>query len=96
MKTISDFKRKMVKDVIVNTKLYHTDKDGNLQLVREYGPRKVTIVQSNSFALETMQPGKDKPVNSWCEWPKKNEFNPIDENTAEIIFGWGKLIYTFQ
>lgn len=95
MKTVADFKRKMVKGAAVHTLLYWNDNNGKPKLQRDFGTRKVTIVQSNSFALETTQPGKPEPVDSWCEWPKKTEFKPIDENKAEIYFQGGKLIYEF-
>lgn len=50
-----------------------------------FGVRKISIVQSNSFALETLREGKQ--VNSWCEYPKAKDFEIIDENTAAIYWG---------
>jgi len=83
----------MTKGATVKTQLFRNDKDGNLQLCRDYGPRKVSITQTNSFALETETP--EGMVNSWCAWPKKNEFVPLGDNKAEIHFQGGKLIYEF-
>lgn len=49
------------------------------------GIRKISKVQSNSFALETIRNGEN--VDSWCEYPKAKDFEIIDENTAAIYWG---------
>jgi hypothetical protein len=90
MKTVADFKRKMIVGVKVNSKLYWL-KDGNWQQVNEWANRECTISQSNSFALTV----PNKKESSWCDWPKKDEFFVIDSNTVEIISFGSKLVYTF-
>jgi hypothetical protein len=94
MKSIADFKRRMVVGAKVSTLLYYKDQDGNLQLQHNYGIRTVTVHQSNSFALATPKTNGEV-VNSWCNWPKKSEFKVIDSNTVEIHFDSGKLVYSF-
>lgn len=94
MKTVADFKRKMILGAKVNSSLYWVDRATNeLKQVNELKDREVTIVQSNSFALSMEKGGKQ--VNSWCDWPKRDQFKVIDENTAECIFEGGKLVYQF-
>ncbi len=95
MKTIADFKRKMIKGAKVNSTLYHV-RNGVETLAMVAKDREVTVSQSNSFALTV--PGKyknGKQVSSWCDWPKTAEFSVINENTAQITFGFGRLIYEF-
>lgn len=62
MKTVADFKRRLV----VGAKLHavrHTDND------RDLGIREVSIVQSRSFALSTTKT-TGEVTDSWCEYPK--------------------------
>jgi hypothetical protein len=94
MKTIADFKRRMTKGTKVNSTLYHRDKEGNETLALDLRDRVVTVSQSNSFAMTV--PGKfenGKQVSSWCNWPKSSEFSIINENTIQINFSFGRLIY---
>lgn len=93
MKTISDFKRKMVIGAKLNSSLFFKDKDGKYVQQNALFNRECKIVQSNSFALTMETPEGIK--NSWCNWPKKDEFVPIDENKVEIVWEGGKLIYEF-
>lgn len=95
MKTIADFKRKMIKGAKVNSTLYHV-RAGVETLAMIAKDRECTVSQSNSFALTV--PGKfdnGKQVSSWCDWPKTGEFTVINENTAQITFSFGRLIYEF-
>lgn len=94
MKTIADFKKRMVIGAKVETTLYHINKQtGEYVLAREYGERTVTKHQNNSFALATVTP--DGIKDSWCDWPKKVEFAAIDKDTIQISFTFGKLLYKF-
>lgn len=93
MKTIADFKLKMIKGAKVDSKLFWK-KNGEWQQVNDLKDREVTIVQSNSFALSINKDGKI--VNGWCDWPKSNQFTVIDENTAQIENNNIRLIYKFQ
>jgi hypothetical protein len=94
MKTVADFKRNMQVGAKVNSFLFWADKEGNMQQQNAQLDRECTISQSNSFALTAVN-SKGETVNSWCDWPKKAEFTPIDDNKAEIHFQGGKLIYEF-
>lgn len=90
----------MLPGAIVKTLLFRADDKAEFQLVGDFGKREVSISQSNSFALKTQKPSTGEIVNSWCDWPKKNEFVPIDNNTAAIVQFEGtrdglKLIYQF-
>jgi hypothetical protein len=80
----------------VKSQLFWNDKDGKLTLVRDYGERLVDIVQSNSFALLTINKPEEGPKPSWCNWPKASELNEISANVAEITFDGGKIIYDFS
>ncbi len=79
MKTLSDFKKRLT--VGANLETIHAK-------LGSFGVRKVAIVQSNSFALETVR--EDKVINSWCEYPKATNFEIVDENTAKIFWGEGE------
>lgn len=87
MKTVADFKRKMVVGAKVSSQLFRGDV---LQL--DIQNRTCTVSQSNSFAMSV--PGKTE--SSWCDWPKAKEFTALSDNKAEINFGWGRLVYTFE
>lgn len=96
MKSIADFKRKLTLGAKVDTKLYWYDKETNQPVLqRDYGTREVSVIQSNMFAIKTQEIGKDTFVNSWCNWPKKNEFQPVNENECIIRFSFGELHYKF-
>ena len=96
MKTVADFKRKMQVGASVNTTLYKKNHNTNeLTVQREYETRTVSIVMSARFAFKTWIPEKEQFTNSYCDFPKAKDFTPIDENTAEIHFPNGKLVYKF-
>ncbi len=96
MKTIADFKRKMIVGAKVKSCLYRF-KNGEYSVADRHDIREVSIVQSNSFALKTWSTSKNIYIDSWCRWPAKNEFYPVSPDTIEIRFqdGHGKLVYTF-
>lgn len=95
MKTIADFKRKMVIGANVEAKLYYKERGTDeYRLVSDFGTRPVSVIQSNCFAFKTTKVSGET-VNSWCDWPKKNDFHPIDENTVKITFDGGYLLYKF-
>jgi len=94
MKTVSDFKRKMTVGAKVDSKLFWKDKTGNLQQQNELTNRCVSVVQSNSFALTVIIDGKEE--KSWCDWPKKSEFQPVSENEANFVFEGGMLTFKFH
>lgn len=87
MKSIADFKRKMIKGSKWETIRRFKDKPETTMDVRE-----CVLVQSNSFGLNTVtKTGETR--TSYCDWPKKSEATFIDENTIKIDFGYGELIY---
>jgi hypothetical protein len=90
MKTLSDFKKRLQ----VGTKL----ETYNHNLKTSFGTRTISIVQTNSFALDTLRNGEI--VKSYCEYPKASDFEILDNNTALIYWGSGDkrepiLTYTF-
>lgn len=88
MKNLADFKRRLK----VGVELEATNTRYGYM-----GIRKVSIVQNNSFALETLKNGEI--INSWCEFPKAKDFEVIDENTVNIFWGEGinrELILTYK
>lgn len=89
MKTLSDFKKRLKVGTQIETMHAH---------LGSFGIRKVSKVQTNSFALETLR--DNKIVDSWCEYPKSKDFEIVNENTAKIFWGEGAkrehiLTYTF-
>jgi len=84
MKTISDFKRRVTVGTKMYTELYWADNDGTLNLVQINEDISVSIVQSNSFALKTWREKDQSFRDSWCEWPKKDQFSVIDTDTIQV------------
>jgi hypothetical protein len=89
MKTIADFKRSLT----VGSKLHSIfhqaslGRDAQGQIIlgdEDKGIREVSIVQSNSFALKTVN-REGKTVDSWMSYPKKDECKFLDENTIQIL-----------
>lgn len=97
MNTIADFKRRMILGAKVSSILYYLNKETKgFYIQKDYGIREVSKVQSNSFAIKTDKYGNGTEwVDSWCEWPKKDNFEIIDNNTVKINFGGGYLTYSF-
>lgn len=90
MKNLSQFKKRLKVGIELET--IHA-KFGHK------GIRRVSIVQSNMFALETMVEGEK--VDSWCQYPKAKEIEFEGENTAIIYWGEGEnrqkiLTYIFK
>ena len=80
MKNLSDFKKRLQ----VGTKL----ETYNHNLKTSFGVREISIVQTNSFALDTLRNGET--VQSWCEYPKASNFEIINKNEALIFWGQGE------
>lgn len=85
-KTLADFKKR----VQIGTKIHgflHSFNSG--EIVRDYGIREVSIVQTNSFALKTPKldgsGNETELVDSWCQFPTAKFFEWEDENTAKIF-----------
>jgi hypothetical protein len=90
MKTLQDFKKAIQIGKEIET--IHAR-------LGSFGKRKISIVQSNSFALETVRNGET--VNSWCQYPKAKDIEFKNENTAVIYWGEGEkreqiLTYIFN
>ena len=94
MKSVADFKRKMVVGAIVNSKLYYLIK-GEWQLRHEIKGLTVSIVQSNSFAIAVPYEYKAGLCDSWTNWPKKHQFEVINDNTAAINLLGARLVFEF-
>ena len=61
MKTLADFKRRLVVVVKLHA-VRHTEND------RDLGIREVSVVQSRSFALSTTKTTGES-TDSWCDFP---------------------------
>lgn len=90
MKTIAEFKRRIVKGAKIHC-IYHlrfVSRDPGTKEItyrdEDRGVREVSIVQTNSFALATVQSGGNT-INSWCAYPKKDEIKFIDNDTVQIM-----------
>ena len=77
IENLSQFKKALQVGIKLQT-THHTF--GNM------GVREVSIVQSNSFALETIREGKK--VDSWCEYPKSKDL--ICNGSNEVTVFWGE------
>lgn len=98
MKTISDFKNRIQVGVPIKTQVFHKVKESDdFVLVRDWAFRKVSLKQSNSFALKTekITGTKIEFFDSYCEWPKKDQFSVIDDNTVKISLNFSYIIYQF-
>jgi hypothetical protein len=73
MKNLSDFKKRLVKGVLLETE--HAK-------LGSFGIRPIERVQSNAFTLLTDKGGKK--VESWCYFPKASEFEVVDKDTVKI------------
>lgn len=89
MKTLADFKKRLIVGQKLQTTHHLTFAGRNEQnqpifTNKDLGVRPVSIVQSNSFALKTVN--KDgKEVDSWCSYPKAKECVFKDDNTLTIL-----------
>ena len=66
--------------------------------VGDMGIRKLSIVQSNSFAFATPRDGEI--VNSWCQYEKAGNYEFNNSNVVKVFWGEGAnrsliLTYTF-
>lgn len=76
--------------------------NGEWVLQRDWGEREIALTNTVGFACKTWQAEKEKYVNSYCNWPKKDDLSMEDEQTYSIISKdsetgkeWCKLIYKF-
>ena len=91
MKTLADFKRRLIKGVVVE-KTYHLQGKlivhGNLSATTMEAPPKtikqrVKFAQSASVGFELLE-GPKTGDTTWLYYPKAKDFRAVDENTAEI------------
>jgi len=80
----------MIKGAKVKMSLYNTI-DGVETLVLELKDSECGISVTKYFGLSI--PGQFG--HFWSNWPKKGEFKAIDNNTAEITFIEGRVIFEF-
>ena len=86
IKTLAEFKRKLALNTEVHT-IFHRNPIGRNQAGQivynsiDKGLRKVTILQTNCFALATEKNGEI--VNSYCEYPKASNV-VIQDNKVNI------------
>ena len=88
MKTIADFKRRIVSGAMVHGIRYTYPNGLDAEPVsNDLGTRPVSIVQTNSFAFKTTRSDNGKVVDSWCSCPKKDFaiFYPDDPNKITIL-----------
>lgn len=97
--TVKAFKDKFQKGQKVSTLLYWA-KNGQWELQREWPEREISITNTVGFAFKTWREDEKKHVNSYCNWPRKDDISMEDESTYSIIEkdnqtgkGWCKLIY---
>ncbi len=88
IKTVSDFKKLVrvgakVGCLYYNNKYQKTPSGEYITETHDRGVREASIVQSNSFALKTIQ-STGEIVDSWCSWPKASECK-IEHNILTIF-----------
>ncbi len=85
--SLADFKRKLKigqKIACINYNYKYPKQQGDPlpEPILDTRPiREISIVQSNSFAIKTVQ--TDKTVDSWCDYPKASE-SKIENNRLTI------------
>ncbi len=94
--TIAEFKRKLIaaKDSrqMIKVQLFKpVNKEWELKM--DMGQRRVSVVQSNSYAFETIKDGK--ATDSWADWPKSGQLTVLPDGKIEVNKGWSKLVYEF-
>ena len=95
MKTIADFKRRISVGIKLQSERYIKKSTGWVLTTEPNYTREVTIAASKHFALKTFNKIKNEWVDSYVDYPKKDEFNVMDENTIKIEDNLCKLIYKF-
>ena len=99
--TIAEFKRKLraakESDKPVKVQLFKPNGD-QWYMSTDFGPRKVSVIQSNSYALEVIVDGMTK--NSWADWPKSGEVELLNDGKIQITRvdngkPWSRLVYEF-
>jgi hypothetical protein len=75
-KSISEFKKNLAVGDSVHCYNHIQKKD--------MGIRKVSIVQTNSFALATPQAGSNEVKDSWCDYPKASMVK-IEDNVLTVL-----------
>lgn len=86
--SLADFKKALKVGVEVETE--HAK-------IGSFGIRKISIVQTNSFALSTTKKNGEI-VDSWCQYPKAKDIECNGTNTVKIFWGEGdrrELILTY-
>lgn len=100
MKTISDFKKRMVKGAKLDSQRYLWREypvgsgEFHWMLFNEFKDRVCTHSQSNSFAC-SVKKEDGSIVSSWCDWPKRGEVEFPDSDTAVIRKEGIMLVYQF-
>ena len=100
MKNVAQFKKRLVVGQKLHCIRFATSGKNQMTVPdTDLGIRPLSIVQSNSFALETTKENGEK-TNSWCEIPKASQCEFPNENTIIIYWGEGAnrskiLQYTF-
>ena len=66
--------------------------------IGDMGVRKLSVVQTNSFAFATLKEGKI--VDSWCQFEKAGNYEFNNSNVVKVFLGEGAkrsliLTYTF-
>lgn len=86
MKNLSEFKRrlKVGKKMKATRHQFLKIENETLEQKMDLGTRLVSIVQTNSFALQTtLQTGKT--VNSWCDYPSAKQVKILDPDTIQFL-----------
>ena len=100
MKNVAQFKKRLVVGQKLHCIRFSTVGFNGVQIPdTDLGIRPLSIVQSNSFALETTKENGEKS-SSWCDIPKASQCEFVNENTIIIYWGEGTnrskiLQYTF-
>ena len=97
-KSFAEFKRLLSVGTKVHGILhvFHTRDENGKSIVceKDYGIRKISIAQSNSFALTTVKTDGNV-TDSWCHHPKASNVKIINDEKLQIFEG-DKLILSYQ
>lgn len=78
MKTIKEFRERLVMGTIITTRHYVRDKNGQMALSRTFTNQVVIDNDRNAFRLRTNN------TTNWMHWPMREFFRPIDEHSIAI------------
>lgn len=86
MKTIKEFRERLVMGTVITTRHYIRDGNGQMTLNRTFAGRVVIGSDRHAFRIRT-DTGTDaypRYNTNWMHWPMREFFKPIDDRSVAI------------